>query len=403
MEKPLSEYFIGIGAKRLSDVEIVPESSNQHEFNGIAGFKEIFGNDKINFKGTFMYLADEEDAILQESGKLTWYDARERHPTRTEYRLYYSTNPAIHAAVPGDLVVIGRLSENEVAVIIAAQGSTFEHQIMWLFGLDEVGTELVIRDLKQDDVELNYAGQYIVESLGFEVVKEDKDYLDNILSVFGEKFPSTRVFSDYARSTLSSVSPVENPDTTLVAWVEREELLFRTLERHIVSKRLEQGFGAEGNDVDEFISFSLSVQNRRKSRAGLSFENHLSVIFDANSVEFSRGAKTERNNKPDFLFPRIEFYRDSHFSADLLTMLGVKTTSKDRWRQVLSEADRIEKKHLITLEPAISENQTDEMHSQNLQLVIPRPLIETYNERQQERLMGLSDFIELVKDRQLRV
>lgn len=35
-------------------------------------------------------------------------------------------------------------------------------------------------------------------------------------------------------------------------------------------------------------------------------------------------------------------------------MLGAKTTIKERWRQVLEEANRIERKHLITLEPAVS-------------------------------------------------
>ena len=46
----------------------------------------------------------------------------------------------------------------------------------------------------------------------------------------------------------------------------------------------------------------------------------------------------------------------------------VKSTCKDRWRQVLTEADRIEKKYLFTLEAAISNNQTDEMQAKNVQL-----------------------------------
>lgn len=54
--------------------------------------------------------------------------------------------------------------------------------------------------------------------------------------------------------------------------MEQEELLFRTLERHIVSTRLKEGFGNEKLDVDVFISFSLSVQNRRKSRVGYALE-----------------------------------------------------------------------------------------------------------------------------------
>ena len=60
------------------------------------------------------------------------------------------------------------------------------------------------------------------------------------------------------------------------------------------------------------------------------------------------------------------------FDASLLTMLGVKTTCKDRWRQVLAEARRIERKHLLTLETAISGHQTDEMRDNHLQLVVPR-------------------------------
>lgn len=102
MPSPLSQYFTGIGAKRLSDVEVAPDISNQHEFNGIAGFKEIFGSEKVNFQGHFIYLTDDEEQIIEESGTLTWYDARENHPTRTEYRLYYSTNPVIDAALTGD-------------------------------------------------------------------------------------------------------------------------------------------------------------------------------------------------------------------------------------------------------------------------------------------------------------
>lgn len=81
-------------------------------------------------------------------------------------------------------------------------------------------------------------------------------------------------------------------------------------------------------------------------------------------------------------------------------MLDVKSTCKDCWRQVLSEARRVEHKHLFTLEAAISTNQTDEMNSQNLRLVIPKALHTTYLPVQRERLMSLSDFSTLVMERQ---
>jgi len=48
----------------------------------------------------------------------------------------------------------------------------------------------------------------------------------------------------------------------------------------------------------------------------------------------------------------------------------------------------------------ISENQTEEMKSQKLQLVVPVPLIETYPKSQQEWLMYFREFLEVVKHRQ---
>ena len=403
MPSPLSQYFTGIGAKRLSDVEVKPDISNQHEFNGIADFKNIFGTDKINFQGHFIYLSDDEEQIIEDTGSLTWYDARENHETRTEYRLYYSTNPVIDTATTGDLVVIGRTGNNELAIIVALQGSTSEQQLLWLFGLTEVSSKFIVRDLTTEDTQLNFAGRYIITSLGFEIPDTAPDFLEEIIRRFGGRFPTTAEFSTYARSTLTDVSPIDEPDNTLLAWLEREELLFKTLEKHLVAEKLLQGFGEKGSDVDDFISFSLSVQNRRKSRAGFSFENHLAHMFDKHNVQYSWGSKTERNNKPDFLFPGIIQYHDIEFTTGLLTMLGVKTSAKERWRQILSEADRIEHKHLITLEPAISVNQTDEMIAQHLQLVLPQSLIETYTAEQQDKLINLSDFISIVRKRQKQI
>jgi hypothetical protein len=83
-------------------------------------------------------------------------------------------------------------------------------------------------------------------------------------------------------------------------------------------------------------------------------------------------------------------------------MLGAKTTCKDRWRQVLAEAKRIEHKHLLTLEAAISSHQTDQMREHNLQLVIPRGLHETFTPAQQRTLLTVADFTAMVKEREGR-
>ena len=170
----------------------------------------------------------------------------------------------------------------------------------------------------------------------------------------------------------------------------------------MIQERLREGFIANDTvDVDAFIQFSLSVNNRRKSRAGLSFENHLEALFTEHRLRYSHTPITENRSKPDFIFPSIELYRDPRYPAEHLTMLGAKTTAKDRWRQVLEEADRIERKHLITLEGAISENQTNEMVSRQLQLVVPAPIHATFTGQQQAWLYTVDDFLTEVRDHQL--
>lgn len=133
---------------------------------------------------------------------------------------------------------------------------------------------------------------------------------------------------------------------------------------------------------------------------GNALENHLEAVFKSHGVTYSRTAVTERKLKPDFIFPDIKHYRDQSFPSSRLTMLASKTTSKGRWRQILNEAARVPVKHLITLEPSISENQTAEMQSERVQLVIPAPLHDTYTEAQRAWLLDVSGFIDLVKARQ---
>lgn len=398
----LSEYFSGVAAKRLRDVEVNPRTSNQHEFNGVNGLRKILGDDDHSFPATYMYVDDDtEDSCVVES-TATWYDARRQHPSRSaEYRLYYPPSAVMEQARPNDLLVVAQRRDRSLLVLVAPQSSTAENQVRLLFGLHEVGERFEVRtEADADEVLLGFIGKQILEAIGVEVDDSDDNFLEMLLGNFGGTFPTTKVFSAFARSTLPEVNAADGPDEAIDAWMEREEILFRTLERHIVGERLRMGFGPNGDDVDDFISFSLSVQNRRKSRVGHALENHLEAVFKATPVLYSRTEETENKSKPDFLFPGVTYYRDPSFPAINLSVLGVKSTCKDRWRQVLAEAQRIDRKHLFTLEPGISINQTNEMQAHKLQLVVPASLFTTYSSPQQSWLMSLKDFISLIEGRQ---
>lgn len=397
----LSEYFIDFAVKTLSAVEADRHRSNQHEFDGVSKLRAMLGDDdKRNIPAVFIYLNDDDPEPLREEGFLSWYDARRAHPTRTEYRLYFPDTVVSDNATEGDLLIIAQRPDETLMVIIAEGGSTVASQLLWLFGVGEAKLPgfSVKGELEADQVRLEFASRLILEEIGVVVEQVDENYLDQMLERFGGRFPTTREFSDYARGTLGDIDLTADPDAAVLALMEREEVLFRTMERHLIGDRLQGGFA----EVDDFLKFSLSVQNRRKSRAGSALENHLEHLFGLLGLRCDRTPVTEGKAKPDFLFPGTAAYQDPGFPAELLTMLGVKSTCKDRWRQVLAEADRIADKHLLTLEPSISTNQTDEMQQRRLQLVLPRGLHETFTAAQQGWLMPVSDLVQLVRDRQGR-
>ena len=389
----LSDYFVGVAAKVLSQVEVDFTKSNQREFNGVANLKKIFGTEKQKFDAKIFYMNDDDDEPVMDTCSVTWYDARKAHKTRTEFRLYYEKTKASDCAAVDDILFIGLRPNGTLTIIIAESNSSISRQLIWLFGVDIRNIFSIRDDFSTENYRLNFVSMMILEKLEISIEYSEEIYLEDMIQKFGCQFPSTSEFSAYARSTLKDMSPLDDPDIVLMKWIEREELLFRTFEKHIVSSKLSSGFN---DDVDEFFRFALSTMNRRKSRAGHALENHVEQIFISRNIKYERNQVTENKSKPDFIFPDIKSYRDEKFEVTQLTMLGVKSTCKDRWRQVLSEADRIKEKHLLTLEASISINQTNEMKNRNLQLVIPKPIHETYSAEQQNYIMSIFDFIEMV-------
>lgn len=100
----LSTYFVGAGGKILSRVEVEENLSNQHEFNGVSSLKHLLGEQRTTFSSVFLYMSDDSfsEPIIRDTGTLTWYEAREAHPTRSEFRLYFSSNKVMDEACAGD-------------------------------------------------------------------------------------------------------------------------------------------------------------------------------------------------------------------------------------------------------------------------------------------------------------
>lgn len=231
--------------------------------------------------------------------------------------------------------------------------------------------------------------------------KQLETNIQELVSLYTD-FPETKQMAKLARDIYNKIHGITDveicklPDIQLLKWIDTEYSLFRGFEEKIYAPVYSTPFP----NCQELIKFSNIILNRRKSRAGKSLEHHLATIFTAAKLEYEEQAITEDNKKPDFLFPSGEAYRNLLFPADKLVFLGAKTTCKDRWRQVLNEADRIEIKYLFTLQQGISKNQLQEMKHENLKLVVPAPYRTSFDKEFQPEIETLASFINIVKAKQ---
>ncbi len=230
---------------------------------------------------------------------------------------------------------------------------------------------------------------------------QEKLKINEFISNLTVDFPSSEEMSAAARQIQNAVHDHNeyirtDPDNKLLAWTDFEFKLFRALEYARYGKLITHGCAS----VEEFINTANTILNRRKSRAGKSLENHLAAIFDGNDIQYSAQAITEEHKKPDFLFPSKEAYHNPNFSVDKLVSLAAKTTCKDRWRQVITEANRLrgKEKYLCTLQQGISAAQMDEMQAEGVILVVPKRYISSYPKDRQERIWTISKFVSYIRE-----
>ena len=212
--------------------------------------------------------------------------------------------------------------------------------------------------------------------------------LEQMPSEWREVFPTPQEVFDKAISLRSYQG--EPVDSRLVSRRACEYNVFQSAEYAFEMKDLQSGF----DSIDAFLSKAQRVLQRRKARSGRSLELQVRAILYEEQVPFKFQPRTEAGNRPDFVFPSQEAYDDSSHPSERLRMLAVKTTVKERWRQVLEEANRIPTKHLLTLQEGVSERQFAQMQDAGVRLVVPRTLHSKYPMPIRPQLMTVRDMLE---------
>lgn len=326
----------------------------------------------------------------EELAVITWNDALTTDScfkyygagTRNEYRItcFGRNFEYLKKEHTGDLLIICRSAEDAYRAYVLSTGDEIEG-FLEAFALSPTMLNTLISAVALTDS------------------PNAEELFDTYLVDFGDAFPNTSVMSQSAieADVLLNGDPAGlSPDTLILRRIDTEYRIFRHFEETLFSFVLKDA----QTTVDKFIQVGLSFSNRRKSRAGSSLEHHLAAIFDEHGLEYTPQAITEGKKKPDFLFPSESAYQDMNFPSEKLIFLGAKTTCKDRWRQVLNEANRIPHKYLFTLQQSISADQLQEMHEENLTLVVPSEYHKQYPKTNFESVISLKEFIHRVSDMQ---
>ncbi len=306
--------------------------------------------------------------------------------TRNEYRItqFGRGFPYLKPAYTGSLLIIAKKENNYRGFVLSSEDEI--NSFLEAVGLSAVQTNRLI---SKSEIPLEAKEKSAI--LAF-IDNLDVDFPDAVCMAANARHISESVLGLNVKKVIS------NPDKAILIWTDTEFKMFRTLENVRYMNRINQGF----DNVDEFFQFAKSAQNRRFSRAGKSLEHHLKAIFDDEGLQCEEQVVTEGNKKPDFIFPSGAAYHDQIFPVEKLTFLAVKTTCKDRWRQILNECSRLkdEPKYLFTLQQGISMNQLKEMEEENVILVVPKEYISSYPKPFQDKIWTLEKFIEYVRGKE---
>lgn len=339
----------------------------------------------------FFDSAGEKGINKDKSVKIKWQDTFETESrciyygvgTRNEYRLtrFGKGFPFLREEHIGDLLVLVKKDSDFYEAFVLSADEDIE-TFFSLIGISSLETNKLIYKISHPSPEQQMQALF-------------EEYIRRLR----EDFPSSFALAKTAREICEKVFGLKghvNPDEQLLRFISCEYELFKTIENLRYADQVKTPF----QDVESLILFANSILNRRKSRAGFSLEHHLSAIFSSHALEFGYQVVTEGNKTADFIFPGARQYHDNLFNPTGLIFLASKTTCKDRWRQILNEANRIPRKHLFTLQQGISSNQLQEMRTEGVALVVPKPYIVSFPANFRDDILTLGGFIQMVKTKQ---
>jgi hypothetical protein len=378
-----------VALKRLAAVEVEANTSNQHEFNATI-LRRGLGISETRVGGALtiaFYTRDGEEPVIEDT-TYTLYDSRENQPRRSaEYRLYYASPVVGRLARQGDLLVIYQAEGDALQAIIARPGTRAEKDLTAaLLGgarsselrrfvvveapvatpesggelaatLAVVPSPLIVKDL----------GALVAESAALESATKKGEV------------PNAKDMAAAAQAIVNRMGGNEmSPDELLNAALNAETALYSEIEGRVGAHLLDSLVESGELTFPAVIKFAMKYHQSRKSRRGQSLQNHFAILLHREGIPHSAQKTTEGTEKPDFIVPGIDEYRDPSFPAARLRMVACKSRTRERWDQVLNEAKRIEDKFLLTVDEDLTDDVIQKMANNRIHLFLPEAVLRAH-------------------------
>lgn len=381
--------------KRLARVEVEVKASHQHEFNATALYDQLgFQGKEVRGDLTILFYTEDGSLPHVDESEFTLYDSRRLQPWRSrEYRLYYTSKLVSKLAFVGDLFVVYREEGTTLTAIIARKGTLAERDLQRAL-LSEERTRIrnfVVVPPKPTTYEAG--AELAVALLPSSPPGRTRDLATAVAqsptlkaAIAAGAMPSTKEMASAAHSiALEMIGEDRGVDVFMMRALDAETALYYEIEEHLGQKELTAIVEAGELTFASVLKLTGRYHQSRKSRRGHSLQNHLAAIFDSEALSYTAQCTTENKEKPDFVMPGCDEYHDARFPAIRLRMVACKSRTRERWRQVLSEAARIDEKYLVTVDEDITDDVITNMRVANVRLFLPEPLIRAYYNDARER------------------
>jgi hypothetical protein len=210
--------------------------------------------------------------------------------------------------------------------------------------------------------------------------------------IAASRLPSTEAMAQAARerylrtANRLDLNPFELPEpgNAVVDLIDNEFAEFRRLELRLRVAQIAESLLKHGIDkgkpravvaaliagFDELLTIFKSIRGSRSTRAGTSFELHLRQLLLDGRIPHEYQPVLEQRS-PDFVLPTLTFFNSTTRANDDALILTAKTSTRERWMQILSEGRKRDLWFLASLDRTISDGVLDSLAKAGVMLVVP--------------------------------